>query len=322
MAIQLPPQPGLSNPVVRSVPPQWDPEWFRRFITNYLKFADARNAIGKGGIQISGTLTGPAIISLVAAGNSQPTFGSGDLQYKDPVTGGLAGSDNFVVGLLIPNPSGVPGPALLLGSGFGPGGSGNPGSCWIVTDQAFDANTAGNTLGITAGETQPSGIAAGGLLWLIGGASFGGLGGELRLQAGTSANGGGGPTNIFGGAATGNTSAAIPGDLFLSAGEVGQQGANVHIISTVLSGIPGAIRFRSNSNLLYEIESTGALFIGNTVNSFGLSGQAFVSGGPGASPFWLTAFTGTITTAKLTTGGTNGSMTFASGFLISQVAAT
>lgn len=33
-------------------------------------------------------------------------------------------------------------------------------------------------------------------------------------------------------------------------------------------------------------------------------------------------YTGTITTAKLTTGGTNGSMTFTNGILTSQVAAT
>lgn len=33
-------------------------------------------------------------------------------------------------------------------------------------------------------------------------------------------------------------------------------------------------------------------------------------------------YTGTITTAKLTSGGTNGSMTFQNGLLISQVAAT
>ena len=33
-------------------------------------------------------------------------------------------------------------------------------------------------------------------------------------------------------------------------------------------------------------------------------------------------FSGTITTAKLTTGGTNGSMVFSNGLLVSQVAAT
>lgn len=33
-------------------------------------------------------------------------------------------------------------------------------------------------------------------------------------------------------------------------------------------------------------------------------------------------FTGVVTTAKLTSGGTNGSMTFASGVLTAQVAAT
>ena len=50
------------------------------------------------------------------------------------------------------------------------------------------------------------------------------------------------------------------------------------------------------------------------------------------TPFWFNlimqllnptkGFTGTITTTKLTGGGTNGSMTFEDGRLISQVAAT
>jgi hypothetical protein len=47
-----------------------------------------------------------------------------------------------------------------------------------------------------------------------------------------------------------------------------------------------------------------------------------VSGGVGASPSWQTGYTGTITTAKLTGGGNNGSMTFSSGILISQTQAT
>ena len=37
---------------------------------------------------------------------------------------------------------------------------------------------------------------------------------------------------------------------------------------------------------------------------------------------FATTFSGTIVTAKLTTGGTNGSMTFANGVLTAQTAAT
>lgn len=55
---------------------------------------------------------------------------------------------------------------------------------------------------------------------------------------------------------------------------------------------------------------------------------------PRFNPIWLkwfldltqnlgtTGYTGTITTAKLTAGGANGSMTFSKGLLVSQVAAT
>jgi hypothetical protein len=47
-----------------------------------------------------------------------------------------------------------------------------------------------------------------------------------------------------------------------------------------------------------------------------LNGQITAAQGPAG------AFSGTITTAKLTTGGTNGSMTFTNGILTSEVAAT
>ena len=238
-----------------------------------------------------------------AGGVAQPFFKSGDIQYAGP-QGQLLGSDNFIVGLNLPNPGGVNGPFLLLGSGFGPGGSPNPGFAWIGTDQAFDNFTPGNTLGITAGETQGAGVAAGGLLWLIAGASFGGKGGELREFGGTSANAGGGDVNIQGGGATGLTAAAIPGECFLSAGQQGRQGANIHIISTTLNGIPGAIRLRNNSTVMYEIEASGALFIGTPVNSFGTNTQAFVSGGPGVSPYWLEASTlGATSMSGLLPGG-------------------
>jgi hypothetical protein len=295
MTITLPTLPGLTPSAVHNVPVQWDKTWYKRHIRDFLQWADVRNSISGPGISVTGNLNGPATISINSVGTANSTFQSGDVPFWQTTNpGGLqpAGffthSNKFIFGLAIPLPDGTNGAALLLGSGFGAGGSGTPGEAWILTDQAFNNVTPGNTLGITAGETQGSGTANGGLLWLLGGASFGGVGGELRLQGGTSANGNGGIVNILGGNATG---AGIPGDVFLSAGQTGSQGANAHIISTTLGGVPGAIRFRNNSTLLYEIESTGALFIGNTVNSFGLNTQAFVSGGPGVSPYWLPAST-------------------------------
>jgi hypothetical protein len=245
-----------------------------------------------------------------------PTFQSGDIQYAGP-NGTFAGSADLEYGQDVPTPSGVNGPFLLLGSGYGPGGSGTPRAFWIGTDEAFDSVTPGNFLGITAGETQPSGTAAGGELFIIAGASFGGFGGLLQLQGGTSFNGNGGLTVLQGGNAT---NGGIPGDAFLSGGVVGSQGANVHLLATTLNGTSGVIRHRWNSSIVWDEFVSGAWFFYNG-GGYGLAGQTLVSGGPGAPVSWKTAFTGTIVTAALTGGGHQGSMTFASGLLISQVQA-
>lgn len=321
MTITLPTLPGLTSSAVHNIPASWDATWYRRHIRDFLQWADVRNSTSGAGIKVSGNLTGPATISLDGIGTGNTTFQSGDvLFWQASGAGGLKTADHLghsnslIFGTNIPLPSGVNGRALLIGSG---GGGGVPIEAWIIQDQAFDASTPGNTLGITAGETQGSGTANGGLLWLLGGASFGGIGGELRLQGGTSATGQGGPVNIFGGNSTGS---AAPGDVFVVAGQAGNVGANVHLIMTTLSGVPGSVRIRNNSTILYQFLNTGAIFIGAT--GAGLPGQPLVSGGPGASTSWQTGFTGTITTAKLTAGGSNGSMTFSSGILISQVQAT
>jgi hypothetical protein len=241
-----------------------------------------------------------------------PQFKSGPVQYAGP-NGSFLGNNNLIFGTGIPNPAhdfpSGGGVSLLIGTG----GTDNPNrDAWIITDQAFDDTLAGNTLGITAGETQGSGTANGGLLWLLGGGSFGGTGGELRVQAGTSRNGPGGPLNLFGG----NSTSGIPGDVFIVGGQAGSQGANIHLIMTQINGIAGFLRIRVNSTILYEFDATGAIFIG--ASGAGLVGSPLVSGGPTGSPQWLnTAFTGTVTLAKLTTGGSNGSLVFASGLCTS-----
>lgn len=241
-----------------------------------------------------------------AQGQWSAIFQSGFLQYTGP-NRQFKANINFIVGTNIPNPSGTNAPALLIGSGVP--------QAWIIPDQAYTNADNGVDLGITAGETQPAGTARGGNLLLIGGGSFGGTGGALTLQGGTSLNGPAGATTVAGG----NSTNDIAGDVFIIGGQTGTQGANVHLIMTKVNGISGTVRIRVNSTILYEIDEHGALYVGG---SAGTAGQTLVSGGIGASTHWQTGFSGTITTAKLTGGGANGSMTFSNGILTAQVAAT
>jgi hypothetical protein len=207
-----------------------------------------------------------------AAGTYLPTFQAGYAEYCGPGNVFTANA-NFIFGLSIPNPSGTPAPAFLLGSGVP--------QAWIVTDQAFSNATAGTNLGITAGETQPAGTANGGALTLYGGACFGGTGGSTLVQGGTSRNGSGGSTTIAGG----NSTSGTPGDVFIIGGQNGTQGANVHLIMTSIAGAAGVLRIRVNSTILYEINQYGAMFVGGGA---GTTGQALTSGGSGASPSWKT----------------------------------
>lgn len=223
------------------------------------------------------------------AGNFQAFFQSGDIQWNN--NGLMFGTDQFIAGTLIPLPDGTNGDALLLGSGYGPGGSPNPGKAWIITDQAFDNFTPGNTLGITAGETQGAGTANGGLLWLLGGASFGGTGGQLLLQGGTSANGAGGNVTVQGGNATGPTGAAIAGDVFIEGGTAGRAGANVQLISTTLNGISGTIRLRNNSTFLWDFNTDGSIF-SYLGGGYGTSGNALITQGVGLPAKWSPVVTG------------------------------
>lgn len=222
---------------------------------------------------------GPALTPGGAPYN--PTFQSGDIQYAGP-GGSFAGSADLEFGQNVPTPSGVNGPFLLLGSGFGPGGSGTPRTFWIGTDEAFDDVTPGNFLGITAGETQPSGTAAGGELFIIAGASFGGLGGLLQLQGGTSFNGNGGPAVLQGG---NSTDGGLPGDAFLIGGVVGSQGASAHAVMTMINGISGVFRIRVNSDPILDFFSDGSIFLYNG-GGFGTAGQTLTSQGPGLPVIW------------------------------------
>jgi hypothetical protein len=209
-----------------------------------------------------------------------PTFQSGDVQYAGP-NDTFAGSADFEFGENVPNPGGVNGPFLLLGSGYGPGGTGNPRVFWIGTDEAFDLNTPGNFLGITAGEVQPGSSQPGGELFLVAGAADTGRGGLLQLQGGTSADGPGGDTVLQGGNSTGG----IPGDVFVTGGQNGTQGANVHLIATMVNGISGVVRIRVNSTPLIDFFANGAIYL-YSGGGFGTAGQHITSQGPGLPVIW------------------------------------
>ena len=226
-----------------------------------------------------------------SAGSNYPTFDAGMVQWAGPA-GSFNASIQMIFGNKLPNPSGVIGPALLLGSGFGATGQGSGGSFWIITDQAYLTGTPGNNLGITAGETQPSGSAQGGQLWLLGGGSYGGYGGEMLVQGGSSLHGPGGYTLVMGG----NSTFGPAGDLFLSGGQAGSAGATVHLIATKLNNSPGVLRGRLNSDIMFDFIPEGApvdggvgfafYLYGPGAGGWGTAGQSLKSGGMGAACYW------------------------------------
>ena len=108
--------------------------------------------------------------------------------------------------------------------------------------------------------------------------------GAVKLPAGAS-------TNVLGDASLQPVSAFDPSGAAASA----QTAAQAHADAVAATAQANAESFASNASNL----TSGVL-----------------------DPARLSGFTGTITTAKLTTGGANGSMTFQNGLLISQVAAS
>lgn len=255
-----------------------------------------------------------AKFQLSAAGSPfNPTFLSGGLQYAGP-NGLLTGNNNFIVGTLIPNPSGTPGPCALWGSG---GGSGANVSFWHITDEAFDTASPGNDVGFTAGEVQPGSSQRGGNTWKIAGAADLGTGGTDTDQGGTSARGPGGMKITVGGNNTDGNHP--PGDNFMIAGEAGSQGANVHIAATVIGGIPGVIHIgRFNSTFVLDLFLDGSQYA-YASNGFGSPMAPWISRGAGAPAGWATpsteVATGTVPLAKITSGGANGSLTVVNGLI-------
>jgi hypothetical protein len=52
-------KPGLTSATTLAIPTNWSASWFRSLIASYLTGADVRNAVGSGGIVVSGNITSP-----------------------------------------------------------------------------------------------------------------------------------------------------------------------------------------------------------------------------------------------------------------------
>lgn len=262
--------------------------------------------------------------TVAAAGTYEAPFQSGSIQLKG-ADGSLNGLGDFQYGLNLPNASGIPGPGLLL-SGAGKS------QVAIIQDEQLPGQK-GITLIIEAGDASTSGAANddSGDLLLFAGGTLNGNGGTAKFQAGTSVHARAGDTVVHGGNSTDGT----PGNVVLMGGETGTAaGSSVIIYMLKPTGAPafGDVRIckgdgggppGGTSTILIQFLDNGEIYLTSSGTGAGLAGQPMVSGGFGAPAKWLTTgITGTITTAKLTPGGANGSMTFASGILVAQTPAT
>jgi len=127
MAIVLKSKPGLSSTTTLNIPKDWDPTWFRNFISNQLKGADVRNAVGTNGIAVSGTIASPYATISLAGGPAT-------------ITGPLTINGNSSTPALIINaPSGQSGYILLEANGTAYG--------YIGAAGAAGAISAGSALG-------------------------------------------------------------------------------------------------------------------------------------------------------------------------------
>lgn len=93
VSLALPVKQGLSAPAVNSIPKQWDPEWFRRFITNYLQNTDIKNTAGNIGVTVGGTVTTPGNITVNLAFLLAPPTATVGLTPKTGVLSTLMRSD-------------------------------------------------------------------------------------------------------------------------------------------------------------------------------------------------------------------------------------
>lgn len=83
-------KPGITRVAISTgVPKAWSQNWFRDFVSDYLKGGDVRNAVGANGITISGNITSPyATISIGGPG----------FPIKGQITINAAGADGTSTG--------------------------------------------------------------------------------------------------------------------------------------------------------------------------------------------------------------------------------
>lgn len=216
--------------------------------------------------------------NIPANGIYTPGFLYGQVQLVGP-GGNLISYGDFGFGLAVPGPGGV-GRTMLLGGA-------TQQFVQVVTDEQVPGQK-GINIYIAAGESAVGTSDGGGDLWLFGGASDLGKGGDAKFQAGTSAHGIPGDVYILGGNSSNNLAPA--GNVYLLAGTSGSSGGNVKLYATLLNGVGGDISFwlgqvgDPHSVPLFTMSHTGALFPGN--QGAGNPGDVFQSGGNNAQPTW------------------------------------
>lgn len=232
--------------------------------------------------------------NIPATGIYSGAFVSGQVQLTGP-NGYMTSYGDLTFGLDMPNPTGNPCPGLLIC------GAGKLQAA-IITD-AQTPGLKGISMVIAAGEVEDG--QAGGDLDLFGGASATGQGGATTVAGGTSLHGPAGHTFIQGG----NSTFGLAGNLYLSGGLNGEGGGgSVHLIMTQPPNSSfinaGEVVIRFNSEVLYTITATGAIFIGNS--GAGQPGWVMTSGGPDQLPVWSPLSSGGLqypqTTAEATLG--------------------
>lgn len=240
------------------------PFTFADLATGWRRIAETINQI----IDIVSNLG--SVIGVAAAGVYEAPFLSGSIQFND--NGALGGGGDFQFGRLLPNASGTPCIGILLG---GAGAT----QCVYITDEQIPGSKGINVIR-EAGDASASGAANwdGGDLLDFAGGTVNGSGGQAKYQGGTSVHGPGGPSILQGG----NNSAGddVPGDAFAIGGEVGSQGATVHLVATILGGVGGFIRHRFNSTLTIDEFDDGSWYF-YSQTSFGNVGAPLISRGSG-----------------------------------------
>lgn len=273
MSLKLPPRSGLSLPYVASVPNEWDAEWFRRFITNYLQNADVRNATSGPGISVSGTVGQPGTISLSTAFSN--LFNEPYLLAETPTDASLTQWRNLTVQ-----------PGVLS---FTDGGAANPFTVSVVNNgigntqlrQGGALTVIGNATGATANVADITITALTALLTQFGAANkgvvpqTGGVGATYYLNAS-------GAWTIPAGSGGGGTTYAIGMDgmdgedaVFGPPGSPGPQLANTPVTAAYATPLVVAAAYY----VVYRCVLTGDVTIG--LPTGGTDGNSVT--------FWLTA---------------------------------